>query len=97
MIVKEHKSIDGRVVIAVCDENLVGKRFEEGRFQLDLGANFYRGEKKTKEEVLKIFEKADIVNIVGKDSIKLALEADIVSKNRIIKIKNIPHAQALLK
>ncbi len=97
MIVKEHRSIDGRVVVAFCDDELIGKRFEEGNLQLNLDSNFYKGGKKTKEEVLKIFSKADIVNIVGEKSIKLALKAKIISKGGIIRIKNIPYAQALLR
>lgn len=97
MIVKEHKSIEGRKIVAICDEDLIGKKFEDRRLQLDLNSNFYKGEKKTKEEVLKIFERADILNLVGKKTIEIALEAKVISKDKIIKIKNIPHAQAVLK
>ena len=32
------------------DEDLIGKKFEEGNRILDLKSNFYVGEKKTKEE-----------------------------------------------
>ena len=35
-------------------------------------------------------------NIVGKNSIKAALKAQIISENGIIKIQNIPHALGLL-
>ena len=47
MIVKIHKMPDGRSVIAVCDSNLLGKKFEEKNLQLDLTADFYKGSEKT--------------------------------------------------
>lgn len=97
MIVTEHKSIGGRTVVAVCDDNLIGRRIEDEKRQIDLSSDFYKGEKKTKEEVLKIFERADIINLVGKESVGLAVDAKIISKNWIIKIKGVPHAQAVLR
>ena len=40
MIVKVHRTPDGRRLIAVCDNNLLGKKFEENDLQLDLTSNF---------------------------------------------------------
>ena len=34
-----------RNVVAVCDVNLLGKKFEEGKFQLDVKENFLKEEK----------------------------------------------------
>ena len=39
MLVKIHKSY--RNVVAVCDSDLIGKKFEEDKFQLDLKESFY--------------------------------------------------------
>ena len=50
MIVKIHKTRDRRKIIAVCDENLIGKRFEEREMQLDLSSDFYNGELMNEEE-----------------------------------------------
>jgi len=46
MIVKSHSTGDGRKVIAICDDSLLGKKFEEGDKQLDLTSEFYQGQKK---------------------------------------------------
>jgi len=43
MIVKIHKSRE-RKILAVCDNELFGKKFEEGKLRLDLSSEFYDGE-----------------------------------------------------
>lgn len=93
MYVKIHKT-ELSEVVCICDEDLVGKKFEDKDLQLDVTERFYKGEKKTEEEVIKILKEAGNVNIVGKESIKVAIKAGVIEKENIIKIKNIPHAQA---
>ncbi len=96
IIVNVHKTADNKKIVAVCDNELIGKKFEEKNLQLDLASNFYRGEEKTEEEAIKIFHYAYIINFVGKRSVELALKQGIISGNNIIYIKKIPHAQAIL-
>ena len=54
MIVKIHTSY--RYVVAICDSDLLGKKFEEGQFQLDVKESFFKGEEKPKEKVLEIMQ-----------------------------------------
>ncbi len=97
MIVKVHKTQDGRRIVAICDNELIGKKFEEGNLQLDLSSSFYRCEEMSEEDIIRLIKGSYIVNIVGEKSIKLAIRLGIVDKRDIIKIKNIPHAQAILE
>ncbi|MBU0628349.1 MAG: DUF424 family protein [Nanoarchaeota archaeon] len=97
MIVKVHKTDDGRKVLAICDDGLLRKKFEEGNNQLDLTSSFYNGEAKNEKETIEMIKGTYMVNIVGEGSIKLALNLGIVDKKNIIKIKDIPHAQAILE
>jgi len=89
-----------RYVVAICDENLIGKKFEENSFQLDIKENFYKGEKKTKEETIEIIRKMALedatFNIVGKSSIKAAIEAEIISQEGVREFKGIPYSMILL-
>lgn len=89
-----------REIIAICDSNLIGKIFEEGKFQLDLKESFFKGEEKSKEELIKIMKNMAredaIFNIVGKNSIDCAIDAGIVSKDGIKKIQDIPFAMVLI-
>jgi hypothetical protein len=89
-----------RDVVAICDKNLLGKKFEEGKFQLDIKESFYKGEEASEEEAIKIIKdmsKEDsIFNIVGEEAVNAALRAEIISKEGIKKIRGIPFAFVLL-
>jgi len=81
----------------LCDNELIGQRFEEKNLQLDLSSKFYNGEEKSEDELVKLVLGAYIANIVGEKSIAFALKLGIIEKNSIIRIKNIPHAQAIME
>jgi hypothetical protein len=89
-----------RDVVAVCDSELLGRRFEEGKFQLDIKESFYKGKivsEKELFEMIKHFSREDVTfNIVGKNSVSLALKAGIIDERGIGKIKGIPFALVLL-
>ena len=98
MHIKIHESY--RKIVALADTNLIGKTFEQGIRQIKIHPNFFKGEEKTKQEVIEILkdmQKEDATfNIVGKESIETALEAGIIKQKGIIKIKDVPIALVLL-
>ena len=89
-----------RDVVAICDSKLLGKKFEQDKFQLDVKESFYKGEEMSEEkaiEVMKNMAKEDATfNIVGEDSINASIKAGITSKESIKKIQGIPFALVLL-
>ena len=89
-----------RDVIAVCDANLLGKKFEEGKFQLDVKESFFKGEKTSEEEAISIMKQMSVenstFNIIGKKSVNAAVKAGIISKHEIKKIQGIPFALILI-
>lgn len=97
-LIKIHKSY--RFVVAICDKDIYGKKFEDNEIQMDLTNNFFNGEEINKEELIKlikIYNQEDATfNIVGEKSIELALQTKIISKEGIKKINNIPYAFILL-
>jgi len=97
MLIKIHKSY--RNVIAICDSNLLGKKFEQGKMQIEVN-EFFNGEEKNEKEILAIIEDASkedaTFNIVGEKAVNLALKARIIDKKGIKKIQNIPIALTLL-
>ncbi len=92
ILVKIHKT-KFKDVIAVCDSNLIGKKFEEKDLQLNITERFYKGESMAEEKIITILENAENVNIVGEESIKLGIKAGIIIKENILTIEGIPHAQ----
>ncbi len=98
MLVRIVKSY--RDIVAICDSELLGKRFEQGKFQLDVKESFFKGERKTEEETVKImqemFAEDATFNIVGRKSVNAALKAGIISKDGTKIIQGIPFALILL-
>lgn len=98
MLIKIHTSY--RNTIAICDSNLIGKKFEENQKVLDLTTTFFKGEEKSEKKILEIIEKGTYedftFNIVGKQSTNLALKAGIIKPEGISSIQGIPVALVLL-
>lgn len=98
MYLKIHDSY--RKVIAVCDKELIGKKFVEGKRQLDVRENFYKGEEIEKEKLLRILEVEKTndatFNIVGERAVKLALDAGVVTERNVGKVQDVVFALVLL-
>ncbi|MFW5990631.1 MAG: DUF424 domain-containing protein [Candidatus Nanoarchaeia archaeon] len=94
MIVKKHVT-GGRLILAVCDSSVAGKKYNEGDAQLDLSSDFYNGEEMPPEEVTRLMKSSFIINLVGEKSLQTAKELVHISKRSVIFIEGIPHAQVL--
>ncbi len=95
MIVKIHKR-DGKTLVAVCDDSLLGKTFEENGKQIDLSGDFYKGDIRSNLETGDLIRNADMVNLVGEESIKIGIEEGVIEESQIIHVQGIPHAQAII-
>ncbi len=86
--------------MAICDSDLIGKVFEGDKFQLDVKESFFKGDEKSKEEITEIMKNMSIedatFNIIGKESVQTALEAEIITKQGVKEIQGIPFALVLL-
>jgi hypothetical protein len=89
-----------RNIIAICDKDLIGKKFEEGKFQLDVKENFFKGKEVSEKEALEIMRNMKLedstFNIIGKKAVNTALRAEIISKGGIGNIADIPFALVLM-
>jgi len=89
-----------RDVVAICDSSLLGKRFEEGKFQLDIKESFYKGKEVSEEEAIETMKsmlKEDATfNIVGEEAVNAALAAKIITKDAVGTIQGIPFSLILL-
>jgi len=97
MLVKIHKSY--RDIVAVCDSELLGKKFEQGKAVLEL-TDFYNGEGISEAELISLMKsyatEDATFNIAGEKSIQAAIKAGIVSKEGIKTVQDIPFALVLL-
>ncbi len=89
-----------RDMVSVCDNDLIGKKFEEGKLQLDVRENFFLGEdvddKKAVDIIKKMSKEDATFYIVGENSVRLSLEAGIIIEEGIVRIQGIPVVLVLL-
>ena len=83
-------------IVAICDQEILGKSFEEGEKLIHVSEHFYKGELVSLDEGIRAMEVATIANIVGKRIVKEALKANLIHKRGIIRIQRIPHAQLIV-
>lgn len=81
------------LVIGACDEHLLGKKFRNGKLQIDVAKHFYDGERIDKKTLEKFLLDATIANLVGKETVNCAIGLGLVDPDCILKIKGVPHAQ----
>jgi len=81
------------LLIGACDEKLIGKKFEDGKLQIDVKKEFYDGERITPKALKKFLENATIANLVGEETVKCAIDMGLVDPSCVLRIKGIPHAQ----
>lgn len=82
-------------VLVVCDKNLLGKLFEEGKLQLNVDKDFYGEKEVDRKKIEELLPFADILNLCGEKTLKLFEEMGFKFEN-ILKIKETPHIQVLL-
>jgi len=80
---------------AAGDKELLGKIFREGKLKLSLQTNFYGNAAVDLLEALVLLDGADILNLVGENIVRAAIEKGIVHPHAVISIAGVPHVQAM--
>ncbi len=80
-------------VVAVCDEEILGKTLQGGRVPFKVNEGFYKGTLGEVEEAIAAMKQATICNIVGKKIVKAAIKCRMVHERAVIYFGDIPHAQ----
>ena len=78
---------------AACDEELLGEKYSEGRFRLDVSPGFYDGQRVEREALQRYLGMATIANLVGKRCVDLAVELGLVDADNVLRVEGVPHAQ----
>jgi hypothetical protein len=95
--IKIHNTESGRIV-AMCDESVIGKIIEEEDVEIDLKtySDFYKGRLVGPEGVPSINELEDMssANIVGKESVAIAIDKGIIGERSVRIVCGVPFAQA---
>ena len=86
----------GKKILVVSDEDVIGKRYVEGNVQLDLTSEFYKGEVVSDDDIRRMMRGAYIIHMVGRKSVQMGIDEGFVDQMSVKKIKGIPHAEVLL-
>jgi len=85
--------VQNEVLVAVCDEDVYGKVFEEGEVVLDIRKEFYGDEVFTEEQVVVFLKEATIANLAGEGAVSIAIREGIIDAENVLRVCGIPHAQ----
>ena len=83
------------VVLAVCDEELLGKSFSDGRLKIHVKEEFYGGERVGIERVFEAMEEATIINAIGERVVSAITRGNEVLEEAVIRVCGIPHIQII--
>lgn len=91
------KNMPEGILITVTDIEIMGKKYEEGKKQLDLSHKFYQGEEKDEAETKAIIKTGYILQFTGLKAVGLGLKLGLVKIGRTISISGIPHAEVVVE
>ena len=87
------KKTGRNVLLCICDVEILGKTLREGKMIFCVKEDFYRGRRVAVEEAVDLIEASTIVNMVGKNVVKKAIERGFVHPEAVLNIEGVPHAQ----
>ena len=90
-----HKS-GTEVLLAACDEELLGRTLSEGQLKLLVDEKFYGGELVDEKALGDSLGLATMANLVGERTIRAALEAGYIDEGCSMMLEGVPHAQMVM-
>lgn len=88
--------VRGEVLLAACDRELLGKKFEEGELRIEINPEFYFESYVSEKTFLNSMKIATIANLVGEKVVGLAIREGYIDRDNIMRIAGVPHAQMVL-
>lgn len=85
--------IQGEILLAAADAELVNKDIREGKLHLKIAPEFYGETSVSDETFLSSMGLCTIANLVGRHVVDLAIRSEFVDRENIIFIDRVPHAQ----
>ena len=80
-------------LVAVCDEEILGKTLEGGKVPFKVSEGFYKGTLGEVDEAIAAMKQASICNLVGKKIVEAAIDCNMVHERAVIYFGDVPHAQ----
>ncbi|WP_262179936.1 DUF424 domain-containing protein [Haloarcula laminariae] len=94
MILNERETDEG-LLVSVCDPDVMGETFEDGPVSLTVTEEFYGGDDASEDEVVDSLARCSVANIVGTESVDVAVEHGFVDEDNVLDVDGTRHAQLL--
>ena len=94
MILNERETDEG-LLVSVCDPDIMGETFEDGPVSITVSEEFYGGESVSESEVVDSLARCSVANIVGVESVDVAVEHGFVEEENVLDVDGTRHAQLL--
>ncbi len=91
-LVKTHLA-GGEVMVACCDQRLLGMTLRDGELEVHVSERFYGGERASEEAMLKAVSESTVANIIGDDAVEAALRRGEVDESGVREVCGVKHAQ----
>ena len=87
------KKVGGNLLLAICDAEILGKTLRRGSLVFHVKEEFYKGARVTIEEAVSMISNSTIVNMVGQNIVRKAIERGYVHPEAVLDLQGVPHAQ----
>ena len=77
-------------MVNMCDAELIGTDVIDGKLKIHISENYYGKKLVDKDEALYLLKSTSIMNLVGKETISLAIDLGIGSESGVKTISDIP-------
>ena len=77
-------------ILNMCDAELIGKDVVDGELKIHISENYYGKQIVDKAEAISLLSSASMLNLVGKETISLAINLGIGSESGVKIISGVP-------
>ena len=95
MYVRIHVHSDD-VILAACDEDILGMTFRGDGMKITVTESFYKGESLEREAFVERMKSVSVMNLVWNEVVRIASEEGYVSPGSIVEIGGVKHAQVVM-
>lgn len=84
---------DDKKIVAVCDSDLIGKKYTDGNRILYIPEEFFRGDEAEIRKILEELKDCLTANIVGNRIIDELIERNILKESNTLEVEGVKHTQ----
>ena len=77
-------------MVNMCDAELIGKDVVDGKLKIHISESYYGKQIVDQDEAISLLKSASIMNLVGKETISLAIDLGVGSESGVKIISDIP-------